>query len=342
MNRRMIWSAALSLVAGLSSVGLAADVKPYPVIIDLDNPSGVGVHGTTGHVFVAARTGVYRLDPKANPLKAVFEVNKFPTDIYGKGPKYNIGPLGIGFLGTDHLIVADGSQPDGKEIVRIYRISASAPATPMKADSQEITLGPIPVGSKESPKGEGNFYGVAVTKNGIFITSNGDDTKGWILKSDLKDGKPGKLTPFIATKPLVNVDAPVAITVSPEGQLAVGQMGEMAAPPKDSLLCFYDPTTGKLLKSYKAGLHDLAGLAYSPKSGKLYGVDFAWSTPKDGGLYRLDITGETVKAEKIIGLDKPTALAFDKDGSLYITQFGTQEKGATKPAGSVVRIDPGL
>ena len=341
MNRRMLFAAALGLVAGLSSAAFAADVKPYPVVIELDNPSGVGAHGLTGHVFIVARTGVYRLDPKSNPLKAVFEVNGFPTDIYGKGPKYNIGPLGVGFLGDSQLIIADGSQPDGKEIVRIYRISASAPATPAKADSQEITLGPIAPGSKESPKGEGNFYGVAVTKNAIFITSNGDDTKGWILKADLKDGKPGKLTPFIATKPLVNVDAPVGITVSPEGQLVVGQMGEMTVP-NDSLLSFYDPATGKLLKNYKTGLSDIAGVAYSPKSGKLYCVDFSWSAPEKGGLFRLDISGDTVKAEKIVKLDKPTALAFDKTGNLYITQFGTQAKGSTKFAGSVVRIDAGL
>lgn len=330
---------ALCVAAAGWSAAATAEVKLHPVVIELDNPSGVGAHGKSGHIFVTARTGVYRYDPKSG--KVVFEVKGFPTDIYGKGPKYNIGPLGLAFLGDDHIVVGDGSLPDAKEIVRVYRLSSSMPATPQKADGQEITLGPIGPG-KESQKGEGNYYGVAITKDAIFVTSNGDDTKGWILKSELKDGKPGTLTPFIATKPLVNVDAPVAITVSPEGQLAVGQMGEMAAPPKDSLLCFYDPATGKLLKSYKSGLHDIAGLAYSPKSGKLYAVDFAWSAVKDGGLYRLDIAGGEVKAEKIVALDKPTSLAFDKDGRLYISQFGTQAKGSTKPAGSVVRIDAGL
>lgn len=336
--RKLLGVALCVAAAGWSAVALA-EVKYNTLVTELDNPSGVGAHGKTGHVFIVGRAGVYRYDPKSG--KVAFEVKGFPTDIYGKGPKYNIGPLGVAFLGDDQLVIGDGSLPDAKEIVRIYRLSSSIPSTPQKADAQEITLGPIGP-SKESAKGEGNFYGVAITKDAIFVTSNGDDTKGWILKSELKDGKPGKLTPFIATKPLVNVDAPVAITVSPEGQLAVGQMGEMAAPLKDSLLCFYDPATGKLLKSYKTGLHDISGLAYSPKSGKLYAVDFAWSALKDGGLYRVDINGGEVKTEKIVGLDKPTSLAFDKEGRLYITQFGTQAKGSTKPAGSVVRIDAGL
>ncbi len=47
--------------------------------------------------------------------------------------------------------------------------------------------------------------------------------------------------------------------------LVVGQMGEMNVPG-DSLLCMYDAATGKLQKSLKTGLHDIAGLAYSPKN----------------------------------------------------------------------------
>ena len=338
MKLKKLLSVALCVAATGWSAAAFAEVKVNPLVTELDNPSGVGAHGKTGHVFIVGRKGVYRYVPQTG--KVTFEVKGFPTDIYGKGPKYEIGPLGLAFLGDDRIVIGDGSLPDAKEIVRIYQLSSSVPATPQKADAQEITLGPIGPG-KDSAKGEGNFYGVAINKDAIFVTSNGDDTKGWILKSDLKDGKPGKLTPFIATKPLVNVDAPVGITLSPEGQLVVGQMGEMNVP-KDSLLCFYDPATGKLLKKYKTGLNDIAGLAYSPKSGKLYVVDFSWSEPTNGGLFRLDINGDEVKAEKIVSLDKPTSLAFDKEGRLYITQFGTQAKGATKPAGTLGRIDAGL
>src|SRR5690606_2685470 len=125
----------------------------------------------------------------------------------------------------------------------------------------------------------------------------------------------------------------VGITFSPDGkELVVSQMGEMNIP-NDSLLTFYDPATGELKKKYTTNLHDIAGLAYSPKTKNLYAVDFAWSSPGEGGLYKLTIDGDEVKSEKILSLDKPTALAFDKDGNLYITQFGTADENSNKSPG---------
>ena len=69
----------------------------------------------------------------------------------------------------------------------------------------------------------------------------------------------------------------------------------------DSLLTFYDAKTGKLITSIKTGLSDIVGLAYHPKSGKLYAVDFSWVDPTKGGLYRLDVSGTIQRtAEKKI------------------------------------------
>jgi DNA-binding beta-propeller fold protein YncE len=307
-------------------------------VIHLDNPSGVCVHSGTGHIFVTSRQGVFRFVP-GKPGKIYLEVEGFPTDVYGKGPKYNIGPLGCTLWGTDRLIVPDGSRPDGEELVRIYKIEDAVPAKVRKEAEAEFTLGPIK-GTGEGAKGEGNFYQAVVWNDAIYVTSNGDDTKGWIVVSKIADGKPGELTPTIATKEATQVDAPVAIAVSPDkSQLVVGQMGEMNVPG-DSLLTMYDKD-GKLVKSYKTGLHDIAGLAYSP-SGKLYATDFAWNDTTQGGLFELVIEGDEVKPKKIVGLDRPTALAFDKEGALYITVFGTGKDTGDKPAGGLLRLEPGL
>ena len=306
-------------------------------IIHLENPSGLAVHPGTGHLFVTSRQGVFRYVPSTR--KIYLEVEGFPTDVYGKGPKYNIGPLGCTLWGTDRLIVPDGSRPDGEELVRIYKIDEALPAKPRKEAEAEFTLGPVK-GTGEMPKGEGNFYQAAVWNDTIYITSNGDDTKGWIVASKIADGKPGELTPTIATKEATQVDAPVAITVSPDkSQLVVGQMGEVNVPG-DALLTTYDKD-GKLVKSYKTGLHDITGLAYGP-NGKLYATDFAWAEPTQGGLFELAIEGDEVKATKIVSLDRPTALAFDKDGGLYISVFGTGKDTGDKPTGGVVRLAPGF
>lgn len=320
------------------STASALEPKTKVVIQGLDNPSGLAVHGKSGHVFVASRAGVHRLVP-GKPGKVYKEVSGFKTDIYGKGPKYNIGPLGIAVLGEEHIVVGDGSRPDGDELVRVYKICAEPDCDTMTEDSAAFTLGPITAGEK-SARGEGNFYGVAISDAGIFVTANGDDTKGWVAMAPLKDGKPGELTPYLATKVATGTDAPVAITFAPDGHLVIGQMGEMNVP-NDSLLTMYDAKTKELKKSLKSGLHDIAGLAYSPKTGKLYGVDFAWADTKQGGLFELMVEGESLKTRKVVSLDKPTSLAFDAKGNLYVTVFGSASDTSDDKPGKVLMLKAG-
>jgi len=311
--------------------------EPRPAAQNLDNPSGVAIHPESGHIFVATKKGVIRLfrEGEKRRLQRKTEIARFPTDVYGKGPKYDIGPLGVAFIGTKQLVVGDGSRPDGEELVRVFDIADAAPEKPQPEKKAAHTLGPITAGA-ESAKGEGNFYGVAVTDKAIFVTCNGDDTKGWIAKADLTDGKPGKLTPFIATKEAVEVDAPCAITISPDGDLVVGQMGEITVPG-DSLVCIYDAETGKLKKKYETGLNDITGLAYSP-DGRLFAVDFSWIDTKKGALHELKIEGDTCTATKKFDLDKPTAIAFDDKGNALITTFGTAEEGAKGTPGKLMRV----
>ena len=344
-----LWSAVVA-VAGcvFLSVGVAgaqeAKGKKGPRVIgrNLDNPCGVAVQPGTGHVFVAANKRIFRLVPTGDKFKRSLEIRGFPTDIYGKGPKYEIGPLGLAFLDGETLVVGGGGNPDGKEIVSFFSVGKKplAKGEAIKASDAKYTAGPITPGAA-SVKGEGNFYALAIKGKEIFVTCNGDDTKGWVSKIVMNGGAPGKLTPFIATKVATNVDAPTGATISPYGSLFVGQMGEINLP-KDSLLTMYDTESGKLEKSFKTGLFDLVALATNPKSRKLYGLDYAWMASDQGGLYRLDIRGDSVMTTKLRSIDKPTAMAFADDGTLYVTALGTateakQGEKAKRP-GVVVMI----
>lgn len=316
----------------------AADPKITTILAGLDNPTAV-VQSASGEWYVAdsgAGKVIRVVDGKAEDV-----ITGFPLDVYGKGPKLNIGPLGLAFLNEKKLVVGDGSYPDGQEFVRVFDIPAKgAPA--IKFDAPAEKLGPLE--ATDTLKPEGNFYGLVVTEAGIYVTSNGDDTKGWILRATIEGTKFGKLERFIATKEAVNVDAPVAIALDKKGNLVVGQMGEVTGPA-DSRLCFYGAKTGKLLMNLETGLADISGLAYSPKvdkkdGGLLYAVDYAWADNSKGGLFRLDKGDQTsVKVTKICELDKPTAITFGKDGAAYVTVVGTAKEGDAAKPGKLLKIE---
>jgi DNA-binding beta-propeller fold protein YncE len=327
--------------------------RPERVYLNLMNPCGVAIQPGTDYVFVSTRFGIYRYDPNyKQPLlhKAGIEIDGYPAkvDVFGPGPKYEIGPLGLAFLDRNHLVVGDGSRPKGEEFVRIYKLP-SAPPPPdqwIKEDAAESTLGPLKAG-KDSSTGEGDFFGVAVGQNAIWVTCHGDESKGWIAKSELKDGKPGTLMPTIATKPATQVAGPGPITFTPDGkELVVGLTGELNSENRDSVLAFFDPADGSLKRKVNAGLYDVTGLAYSPKTKKLYATDFAWKKPGEAGLFELTFEGDNVKPTRIAILTKPTALAFDPSGHLYVTVFDAPpdqpEKQKPIDPGGLLYIKPGL
>lgn len=301
--------------------GTKADV----VLKELNNPCGVAIQPETGVVFIADSGNhqvVKLVDGKAEPV-----ITDFPKDVYGKGPKVNIGPLGLLFLDKNTLVVGGGGQPDGEELLRVYELPEDGKA--IKADALKASF---KLEETDDIKGEGNFYALAATPEGLYVTCNGDDTKGWVSRASLDGNKVSDYKRYLATKEATEVDAPVGIAISPEGYLVVGQMGEINIP-NDSLLTFYDANDGgKMLLNLETGLHDICAVAYSPR-GQLYVLDYSWADATQGGLFQIleDNDSESgMKTKKIMSLDKPTAMAFDADGSLYITIVGEAKDANSK------------
>jgi DNA-binding beta-propeller fold protein YncE len=316
-----VWAVCLPLMA-------EDGLKVETVLSELDNPSGIAIQPETGVVFVSD-SGASRIikvvDGKAEPV-----VTDFPVDVYGKGPKYNIGPLGLLFLDQNTLVVGGGGLVDGEELLRVYDLKDMK--EPLKADKMKASY---KLAGSDELKGEGNFYALAKTDDAIYVTCNGDDTKGWVSRATYKATDVTGFERYLATKEAVEVDAPVGITVSPRGELVIGQMGEITVP-NDSLLTFYDPASKEKLLNVKTNLHDITALAYSPR-GQLYALDFAWADTKQGGLFQLLSEGkDSVKTKKIAELDKPTAMVFDAEGALYVTVIGEEKKG------KLLKVAPGL
>ncbi len=341
--KKLICALALSLLVG---VALAQDETDEnnkdkngtveTIVEGLDNPCGVAVQPGTGHVFVsdsAALRVVRIVDGKIEPV-----ITGFPKDTYGTETQYEIGPLGLCFIDQNTLIVGGGGQPDGEDMLRAYKVP-EAGAEPITADKMEGAGQRLVAEPDDNLVGEGDFYGVAVIGTTVYTTCNGDDEKGWLAKADIVDGKLTNFIRSIATKEKTNVDAPVAITRSPEGFIAVGQMGEVSETA-DSLLTFYDASEEELVGwKYETGLNDISALAYGPKRARLFATDFSWKDPSKGALYKLVAdTATKCKAVKITDLDKPTSMAFDPEGNLYIAVLGSPAEGLEGPCGKLIVI----
>jgi DNA-binding beta-propeller fold protein YncE len=331
---RSLAAFAFAAIAGLGLTALAQNVKVEEVVGNLSNPCGVAVQPGTNHVYItdSARGRVCRVD--GGKLEDV--ITGSPKDVYGKGPFYDIGPLGLVFTSDGKsVVVGDGGYKDGEECVRVYTVPAAGkPAINYEKDASQ-KLGPL--APAEGLLGEGNLYGLALSSSALYVTCNGDDTKGWVAMAELNGTKFGKLERWLPTKEAVEVDAPVGIAIDKSGNIVIGQMGEVNKP-QDSLLSFYSAKTKKLLSNFETKLYDITGVAYSP-SGKLYVTDFAWMKPEEGGLFRIDQSGNDVKTVKIASLDKPTSLAFASDGTLYITVIGPKgENENASTQGKLLKI----
>jgi hypothetical protein len=301
----------------------------HVVVEGLDNPSGIAIQPETGVVFVAD-SGAGRVVKVVNGV-AEPVVTDFKIDIYGKGPQYNIGPLGLAFLDKNTLVVGGGDLPDGEEALRVFDLTDMK--EPLKVDAAKASF---TLAASGDIKGEGNFYALAANDKGVFVTCNGDDTKGWVSRAAREGNTLTGFERYLATKEAVQVDAPVGATFTPRGELLIGQMGEINVP-NDSLITFYDSESKSVLLNLKTELHDITSLGYSPR-GQLYALDFAWMDTTQGGLFQLlKDEAKGVAAHKIVALDKPTAMAFGPDGTLYITVVGPEAK-----KGQLVKIDPGL
>jgi sugar lactone lactonase YvrE len=339
---RSNWLPVFLLCLGLLASAAADEelAKPEVLATGLNTPCGIAIQPGTDILFIA-ESGAGRI-VRWNEKKIEPVIVGSPLDTYGKGPSYKIGPLGLAFQDRDTLLVGDGGYPDGQEFVRVFTPSAAGKAALDYEKDARHKLGPLP--AKEPLKAEGNLFGIVATKSALYVTCNGDDEKGWIAKAEISGSGYGELERSIATKVATGTNAPTAIVVNERtGDLLVGQMGAIDRP-HDSLLTFYNAKSGKLLMRLPTDLNDITGLAYSPQTGLLYAIDFAWNEAA-GGLYRLDAAiakgQQVVKAVQIATLEKPTALAFDSAGVLYVTDLGKAGSDPSK-SGQVWKLAPGL
>ncbi len=156
----------------------------------------------TGHVFVSDSGALRVIRIVDGKIEEV--ITGFPKDVYGTAPKYEIGPLGLAFVDQNTLIVGGGGNKWRRNASHVQSSRSGAEA--ISADEMEGEAQTLAANPDENIVGEGDFFGVAVFGDVVYVTCNGDDEKGWVAKADLVDGKLANFTRAIATKEKTGVD----------------------------------------------------------------------------------------------------------------------------------------
>jgi hypothetical protein len=302
------------------------------VLEGLNNPTGLAIQPETGILYVADSGNGQIVRLAENKFEPV--ITDFPKELLGTTPPMNIGPLSLAFSGKDMLIVTTGGQPAGEDAVRSYTLPAQPAAAKYDNSTAALSL-PAVEGTNVA---EGNFFGLGLSLNAIYTTSQGDGNKGWLNVATLKPTEGIEtLVRHIPTVESVGTPMPTAITVTPHGYVLVGSLGGLG-PEKDSVAAFFEPGSKKMIMKLELGLHDVTAIAYSARR-QMYVLDMAWSQA-EGGLYRI-IEDKSVpsglRTKLIAKLPHPTAMCFDSEGALNITLRGKlDDKGNSQ--GSLVRI----
>src|SRR6478752_7685043 len=118
---RLLTAVAFAAIAGFTSFALAQSAKVEEVVGGLSNPCGVAVQPGTGQAYLSDSANGRVCRVNGGKLEDV--ITGSPKDVYGKGPFYDIGPLGLGFTSDGKsVVVGDGGYKDGEECIRVYTV----------------------------------------------------------------------------------------------------------------------------------------------------------------------------------------------------------------------------
>jgi hypothetical protein len=218
-------------------------------------------------------------------------------------------------------------------VIRVYALPADANQAALDFKNAKSTLKRVSIG-EEKPNGPASYWGLAMSPSALWVASHGEQDNDWIFKASIGGDSFENLGPFLRTSSGAHLDGPMGIAVRNSREFLVVSFAGKLDGADDSTLAFYHIRRGNLMMTLPTGLNDLVALAYSPSSNRLYAVDLAWSAAGEGGIYRLDsakVDGRSgVKAVKIASLERPTALAFTAENTLYAAALGPAAKDGDK------------
>jgi hypothetical protein len=342
-----IATCVLVVLVRVGELAMCGAAEP-PVLVreGLDCPVGVAVQPGTGRIFVAESGAgrVLRLEGEAwTEIITGFPVERSPRDAACR-----LGPLGLWFLDTERLLVAEGGQPEDRDTVRVFRLQ-HARAEPLSA-SDGVPL-EVKAGEGTSTAG-GDLFGVAATASHIFASAHGG-AAGAVLRAEIKDptqldvaSSYSPLSPFVDAALTTETGFAGGLTVSPKGELVMGLAAPLGSDHR-SRLVIYRSSDGKPLLELPTGLHDLVALGYAtrpsaPRSPLLYALDASWQNQDQGGLFRLDAALQggtpTVNAVRLATFQRPMGMAALDPTTWLVTAWGAPAVRPSTPQGQLWRV----
>lgn len=324
----------LGVVTGAAAEELAPKVTS--VVAGLDHPVGLAIQPGSGTVFVA-ESGAGRI-LRLSSDGAIEVIGGLPTASLGSGGQAGkLGPLGLAFTDRSLLAVGMTAETADKSPIRIYEI----PIPPAKLAADKLKHGiALAPGDGKKTTAVGSIYGLAADGAGHLLVASGDAShpdRCWLGQLDVTEDRAGAIKPVLGT----GTEQPRALVISPRGEWVTAEIAA-ADQSGPSMLKFYDPQTKKELLRIDTGLHEVSGVAYSPRTGWLYVTAAGEAKGDGGGVFRLDralVDGKPgVKAVLVTKLERPSGLAFAPNGALYVALFGKGGAEAKEKTGSVVRL----
>ncbi|MEM1451760.1 MAG: hypothetical protein AAF726_15780 [Planctomycetota bacterium] len=321
--------------------GEVPDEVEVEVLLDgLNNPSGIDF-GPDGRMLVCA-AGPGREHGNGRVIVWTPEATEeyltgFPTEFWkvgkdGQPDRFKLGPLDAAWLPNGNVIVSNGGLGDGADHLLVF-------TGPGDASQGRPTNAIPPTSDDTADKGEGNFTGFSLARDGerLFVCGQGSDAKTWLL---VCDHEKAELSTF------ASADDNGIATNSPMDSLSWGGdevlvLYSGAGGVDDGLVVSWSLKTRKPTAQWTLpGLTDPMGMDRIPGTNALAIVDNNWrlDAVETGRLAQVTLPpgGGEAKVELLpVELRGPTACRFGQDGRLYVTQLGPQIDAGM---GSVIAI----
>jgi hypothetical protein len=319
----------------------AAEAKVETILSDLRAPCCVAVrpdsNSAPAEIFVADRAAGRVIQVHAETPNAGDEaIAGFPVAEAADSSGCAVGVRSLCFLDGARLVTA-GTGQDGTPFLRLFDFldgDNSLQADDFKQDV-EFSNGADANGrlcvehiARTSPNDR-------VADMLIIASSNERGALG-LLKIPVRANTLADATALKPTAGNADIGAAQGIAIGRSGFIVVSCKSKTEGTTQ---LKYVNPLDGRVSLALDVRLGNVVALAYHPKTGNLYACNQA-AADAGGGIYRIDDATEpskpAVSAVKLADAPRPTALAFGRDGALYVTALGNGNSDG--PSGSLLKL----